>query len=557
MSFDYISQYNERNLDINMIDVPSIRTEELEVVHNIAVGGTVDGVNISELESRVDDHEDRISALEDVPPGDFVDRSTNQTVGGVKTFKNPVIYNPTDTVGVIKQEFSGNNAKLSIMSSGDNEAILQFGSNEFSPEIQEGNRKWLVTAKKGMEDGRLLFSTSKFFGGEEHNMMALRNSWIRWEGVTTWSQLIEMYKDLKMVGGNIILDEGKTVDGVDVSDLDSRAVLVDTDQTISGKKTFTQEVKADAGLTVTGDLGVTGNSNVKNIIASGYIDAIAMTSTGKVEGNTVLVNNYLQVKHGANGQVLTGIGLRSANRAEQFMISNGDNVSEIMFGSDTDGTGRDNKNIKWDFSSRSMGEGRFIFYRGPAYTGSFDEKEVYTPGTTYNEIITFQNSKNNTTKKYDCDIIMHRPVVFNVPPKINGNDLTVSSWKPNLDRFYWLGQYEAMFDNPTTCSIQKIANTVTMTVGTSAGKYIKTGVAGADHLKTDITRSPIPVEFRPDVDLMFPLVIRRGLDQEHIVTKGEVKTDGSVWIYADEVAFIHFQGYVKFSSFTVTWVKGL
>src|SRR5690606_35694658 len=149
---------------------------------------------------------------------------------------------------------------------------------------------------------------------------ALRNSWTRWEGVTTWHQLIEMYKDLKMNSGNILMDEGKTVDGVDVSDLGSRAVLVDTDQTISGKKTFTQEVKADAGLKVIDDLGVTGNSNMKNITASGYINADAMSSTGKVEGNIVLANNYLQVRHGANGQVLTGIGVRTANRAEQFLL---------------------------------------------------------------------------------------------------------------------------------------------------------------------------------------------------------------------------------------------
>jgi len=76
----------------------------------------------------------------------------------------------------------------------------------------------------------------------------------------------------------------------------------------------------------------------------------------------------------ANGRIVSGIGVRSSNRAQTMLLSNGDGVAEIFLGSDSDGSGITDANYKWCFSSRDKTDGRLIFYRAPGYTeGAFDE----------------------------------------------------------------------------------------------------------------------------------------------------------------------------------------
>jgi len=260
----------------------------------------------------------------------------------------------------------------------------------------------------------------------------------------------------------------------------------------------------------------------------------------------------------SRGQVTAGVGTRTTNRAEMFLISNGDGVSEIFMGSDTDGTERSEGNIKWDISSRDKGNGRLMFYRGPGYTGSFDEKDVYIPAPgNYDSVMDFQNTKNTTTRRYDCVINMNKPVNMNGGLSVNGQNISVTSYKANPDRLYWLGKFINMLDYWTTCSIQKICNTVTMTIGAFTARHMVDGPTASWYIESNKNLSPIPVAFRPDVDLTFPVVIRVTMDNIGRVSRCIVKTDGSVWICGDVNDFTHFQGRLAFEAFSVSWVVGL
>jgi len=68
---------------------------------------------------------------------------------------------------------------------------------------------------------------------------------------------------------------------------------------------------------------------------------------------------------------------------------------------------------------------------------------------------------------------------------------------------------------------------------------------------------PVPVAFRPSVDLTFPVVIRTTMDNIGRVSRCIVKTDGSEWVCVSVHDLEHFQGKFAFEAFSVSWVVGL
>jgi len=302
-----------------------------------------------------------------------------------------------------------------------------------------------------------------------------------------------------------------------------------TAQTINGSKTFND------------------NLTTSNIIANGYINCNVLTSSGNVRGVNFLSTGFSQVRDAnSTGQVISGMSIRGGGRSQQFFLSNGDGISETYYGSDLNGTGTADTNHKWCISSRQASDGRMIFYRAPFYTGN-----------SYDPVMDFKNTLNPETKSYDCTINMHKPVNFNGSVSINGQNVSVTSYKTNPDRLYWLGKFINMLDYWTTCSIQKICNTVTMTIGAFTARHMVDGPTASWYIESNKNLSPIPVAFRPSVDLTFPVVIRVTMDNIGRVSRCIVKTDGSVWICGGENDFTHFQGRLAFEAFSVSWVVGL
>jgi len=516
MSSDYISLYDERFLDLDEIIVPQVTTDNLNVNNDISVGGKINGVDINAVELRLKD---------------MVDTKTNQTIGGKKTFTNElIIKHATQFPDAYLSSFVGGSwggVTTKLLSHQDYNAEVILGSNMDGNPNASSNMKWKLLSGSGWADSEFSIERGPFYTGAGwEKMLSMRH-------LNPTTSEIRAYQNLHMMSKNILMQDGATVDGVDVSALaekvDNKMVTIDTSQTINGSKTFTS------------------NINSSNIIANGYINCNVLTSSGNVRGVNFLSTGFSQVRDAnSTGQVITGMNIRSSGRAQQFFLSNGDNVSETYYGSDLNGSGTVDANQKWCISSRTAQDGRLIFYRAPFYTGN-----------SYDPVMDFKNTLNPETKSYDCTINMHKPVNFNGSVSINGQNVSVTSYKANPDRLYWLGKFINMLDYWTTCSIQKVCNTVTMTIGAFTARHMVDGPTASWYIESNKNLSPIPVAFRPSVDLTFPVVIRVTMDNIGRVSRCIVKTDGSVWICGDVNDFTHFQGRLAFDAFSVSWVVGL
>lgn len=407
MSFDYISQYNEQNLDVNSLNVPSIHTEELDVTHNISVGGTVDGVNVSALNLEVKDHEERINVLEDALDGDYVDLATDQTIYGKKTFENDM---QTQTVTIGRS-----NATVG--------PYLKINSVNTGP----------------------LFESINTLGGYRGSFIRVNDpARLSWFG-----SAVEFYKGLDVKTGDITMSATGKVDGVDVSLLGARVatlesqdfshmVTLNTDQTITGQKTFTTATTIkDANATKYGQISTmvapaTGTASM-NLLSSGdngcnIVFGAAMEENlnnarykwrlrsegiggadflqfsagpyftgnnnvwepmlvmrkllGTYEVHTaklLSVSNTVSAHRvdvidagGGRGLISSGIGIRNAGNAEQMLISHDNSNSELFFCHDNDGKGIADSNVGWYMSSNPVTKD-FRFEAGPKTTGgAFD-----------------------------------------------------------------------------------------------------------------------------------------------------------------------------------------
>ena len=77
------------------------------------------------------------------------------------------------------------------------------------------------------------------------------------------------------------------------------------------------------------------------------------------------------------GLVHVGIGVRTPNRAEIHVHSNGQDIpGDIMFGHDS----RTDANVRWTISDRGAADGRLIIYEGPRNTGAGFIDRVHIKG---------------------------------------------------------------------------------------------------------------------------------------------------------------------------------
>jgi len=218
--------------------------------------------------------------------------------------------------------------------------------------------------------------------------------------------------------------------------------------------------KINGTFDINGDLKVSNNSNVKNIIASGYINTTALTSSDYIRSVNFIASGFIQVRPtNGFGQVISGIGIRSSGRSQQFLLSNGDGVSETYYGSDSDGTGTADKNHKWCFSSRSSTDNKFIFYRAPFYTkNSFDNVMDFQNVDEKNCVINLNKPTNISGETKISNNLNVTQKIITSSIQIGGNDLPIKTHYVAQLNWDWIVAQP-------TFQMQLIGNTVTMTIG--------------------------------------------------------------------------------------------
>lgn len=162
MSSDYIALYDERILDLDEIIVPQVTTDVLNVNDDVSVGGKINGVDINQVDLKLQD---------------MVDTKTDQTVGGKKTFTDQLtIKHGTTQQNAIISSFIGgvvNAAQTYMLSNLDYLSELYFGSNMGGNPYQDKNLKWKFRSDSGWDTAEFSIERGPFFtGGVWEKMMS-------------------------------------------------------------------------------------------------------------------------------------------------------------------------------------------------------------------------------------------------------------------------------------------------------------------------------------------------------------------------------------------------
>jgi len=261
--------------------------------------------------------------------------------------------------------------------------------------------------------------------------------------------------------------------------------------------------------------GLTGGADVEMLVIDG--------NTSEIEVKT----DRFKISKGY-GQVTSGIGIRSnAARAQQFIMSNGDNVAEIYFGSDINGTGIADANNKWVISSRDSATGSLIFYRAPFYAG----------GTTYDNVMEFKNTL--TEGKYNCVINMNKPVNFNSDVNIGGMPLshfyTTDNW-----------QLGGIVSPGIKMRIGRSGRNVTMNIG----PLNPVNIPGSDILITAVYALDAP--FHPSMLVENLFMITQ--NNKRMPAYVRITTDGVVNFWMDMNGSTTVQNPVRWSGFSTSWL---
>jgi len=292
---------------------------------------------------------------------------------------------------------------------------------------------------------------------------------------------------------------------------------------------------------------------VKNIIASGYINTTALTSSDYIRSVNFIASGFIQVRPtNGFGQVISGIGIRSSGRSQQFVLSNNDSVSETYYGSDSDGTGTTDKNNKWCFSSRSSTENKFMFYRAPFYTKSgFDNVMDFHNVDEKNCLINLNKPTNISGEAKISNILNVTQKITTGSIQINGNNLPVMTHYVAQLNWDWI------VARPTL-QMQLIGNTVTMTIE-SIPRTPTVGM-GRSSISTPY-ENRFPEEYRPDNWLYFPIFITQGDAKTSTLVVASVSPDGIISVHSSlnptAVSPYFLYDTLSWEGFSNSWVKGI
>src|SRR5690606_13416932 len=102
-------------IDLDEISVPRITTDDLNVNHDISLGGLINGVDVTEIGHKMED---------------MVTKSGEQTISGQKTYTNNfIVKHPSNATQLmfLPGTASSHQAKMYLLSDGDNVSEINFG----------------------------------------------------------------------------------------------------------------------------------------------------------------------------------------------------------------------------------------------------------------------------------------------------------------------------------------------------------------------------------------------------------------------------------------------
>jgi len=359
---------------------------------------------------------------------------------------------------------------------------------------------------------------------------------------------VRMDKNLEM-RGDIVMGEGKLVDGVDVSLMGNAVAALQ-----GGFADHTNTIGVLSGRISDNQIELKDHGARIEVLEGQDLSHLVTLDTAQTVSGKKTFTSAVEVKGASgNGVITSGVGIRTANRAEQFLISNGDGVAEFFLGSDTDGTGVVNKNHKWGISSREKSDGRLIFYACPGYTGTFDEKDQYQPGATYDSVMEFKQTKNTVTKKYDCVINLNKPVNIKGDLNVTGSVIAGGGFLEMKDMMWWGPWPSANQFKSAKLTLTKSGRSVTVSSpGMVAGSNpAMSGSEAGTYIQTDRL---IPVEYRPEFDSYGLAHIFT--NNQRIMTRVTVTPAGQIVINREfnlESTGIYFSGDTGFYGFNVTY----
>lgn len=412
----YIGYMGTNDLIAGDISVSSITADEATVVGDIHVGGLVDGVDIKALGQTVTehtaelkDHEGRINHLEGKDFTGYMTLDTDQTVSGKKTFIEDIAMAEGKTVDGVDVSVLGikvANHDTRIVALESDVDSLDTRVTAIEPEVIDHDTR-IVTIESEVDglDTRVVALESKDYSSVVNLSTAQTVG-----GVKTFTDGIISKGLLTTHSNGVVVNplaperQGSVRMGVGIS-----GGANDSDLILAGSKTsvmfnnhyFYEAKNMNYDITCGSDKKLKFNRGTAFPTASEMITLDGASNLVEVKADRLMVSKN-------NGQVTSGIGLRTANRAQQFLMSNGDNVSEVYFGSDVAGTGIADANLKWAISSRAAADGTLVFYRAPFYTGG-----------AFDSVMDFKNTL--TEGKYSCVINLNKPTNIKSETNIIGN----------------------------------------------------------------------------------------------------------------------------------------
>ena len=298
---------------LQIIDAKKIFIDNFSIIGNMTIDGFVDGVDVSDLSSSI------------------LDRNKNQLINGKYTFQSDVTFqNPSTIQGYLNDvnisEFSRNVVTLSTDQSIEGEKAFSIVTINDDLVLDNLKVSGKVNGKNLSELNEMIVrvsGTQKIYGIKNFasNVTFAKDLAVR--GLVNRLRIpqdivllssnqtitgVKVFKEDMLIRGNLNVNEGAKVDGVDVSLLARNAVYLNTTQTILGRVEFKSILKLYDGMTVVGLINDVNLTKDNLMLRNGE-----QIVTGKKTFQHVYIYGDLKL----NGKI-NGIDLLELNKSSVF-----------------------------------------------------------------------------------------------------------------------------------------------------------------------------------------------------------------------------------------------